>query len=518
MTDSTDNTDSSVSPAPPRTTVPTIDLPTTTEDRMSTQPTTSTTVEAAAPTSAERLSGDEPYVLAFGGQATPWRATLDELVGLDQELAGALVKLDAAVAARLAPVATDLLTITPRGARFLTDDAAPVTPAIAAAGGTAADTADISVPGILFAQHAAIASLPAAGVDITGAAAPAAAIGHSQGVLGVALLQALTRADTIDEEQVVEVHAIARLIGAAAARDTRRLDLGTVGESTPMLSVRGVTRQVLDTVLSRVPGAESLSIGVTNGRQAHILSGRPAELEAVVSALEAAARRSANDRKERRRGGAVLNPVTEFLVTSVPFHTPLLAPAVEDVVAWAERAGLNTTLARELAVAVLIDPVDWPALVDQALASTGSRLVVDLGPGTVLTRLTEAIVAGTGTTVIPAGTARSIDDLDRPGATPVAAVDRARFAPRLTRLPDGRLTLDTAFTRLTGRSAVLLSGMTPTTVDPEIVAAAANAGYWAELAGGGQTTATVLTENLAGLEAALEPWRTAAFNAMFMYI
>ena len=52
MTDSTDNTDSSVSPAPPRTTVPTIDLPTTTEDRMSTQPTTSTTVEAAAPTSA----------------------------------------------------------------------------------------------------------------------------------------------------------------------------------------------------------------------------------------------------------------------------------------------------------------------------------------------------------------------------------------------------------------------------------------------------------------------------------
>ena len=99
MTDSTDNTDSSVSsvsPAPPRTTVPTIDLPTTTEDRMSTQPTTSTTVEAAAPTSAERLSGDEPYVLAFGGQATPWRATLDELVGLDQELAGALVRTNQA--------------------------------------------------------------------------------------------------------------------------------------------------------------------------------------------------------------------------------------------------------------------------------------------------------------------------------------------------------------------------------------------------------------------------------------
>ena len=96
------------------------------------------------------------------------------------------------------------------------------------------------------------------------------------------------------------------------------------------------------------------------------------------------------------------------------------------------------------------------------------------------------------------------------------AVDRSRFTPGLTRLPDGRLTLDTAFTRLTGRSAVMLAGMTPTTVDPEIVAAAANAGYWSELAGGGQTTAKVLADNLEGLRRRLEPGRTAAFNAMFM--
>ena len=72
-----------------------------------------------------------------------------------------------------------------------------------------------------------------------------------------------------------------------------------------------------------------------NGRQAHILSGRPADLLRAVSALEAAAARSEKDRKERRRGGAVLAPVTEFLTTSVPFHTPLLTPAVADVVAWA---------------------------------------------------------------------------------------------------------------------------------------------------------------------------------------
>ena len=472
---------------------------------------TNSQAPSPATTIAERLSGGEPYIITFGGQATPWRQTLADLVSLDHALAADVVAVDQAVAERLAPVSTDLLTVTPRGSRLLDDEAAPVAPQHR----TTADGADVSVPGILMAQHAALASLPGAGID-PAAHAPVSAVGHSQGVLGVSLLQAVQAGE---RERVIEVHAIARLIGAAATRTTRRLDLGTVGESTPMLSVRGVTRSVLDAVLSRVPGSERISVGVTNGRQAHILSGRPADLEAVVTALEAAAARSAKARKDRRRGGAVLAPVTEFLTTSVPFHTPLLAGAVDDVAAWAAACGLNEKLARELATAVLIDPVDWPGLVTGALAAGSDapvRTVLDLGPGNVLVRLTEGVVAGTGTTVVPAGTAKAIDDLDRAGAAPRPGVDRSRFAPRITRLPDGRLTLDTAFTRLTGRSAVLLAGMTPTTVDPAIVAAAANAGYWAELAGGGQTTPAVLTENLQGLEKALEPGRTAAFNAMFM--
>ncbi len=491
-------------------TTPTGNQTPTTEDRMSSQPTTTRT------TTADRLTQGEPYVLTFGGQATPWRQTLSELVGTDRDLAARLVAIDEAVSQRLAPVATDLLVVTPRGARLLDDAAAPLAPAT-----TSADTADLSVPGILMAQHAALAGLPAAGVDVLGSAAPARVIGHSQGVLGVALLQALAAADgEATAPSVIDVHALARLIGAAAARTTQRLGMGPAGESTPMLSVRGVTRDVLNAVLARVPGLageHAVTVGVANGRLAHILSGRPADLERVVTALEKAAARSAEDRKERRRGGAVLAPVTEFIATSVPFHTPLLTQAVTDTVAWAERCGIDTDLARDLAIAVLTDPVDWPGVVTAALSDAGgARLVLDLGPGTVLVRLTEGVVAGTGTSVVAAGTAKALDDLDRPGAVPAQPVDRSRFAPSLTRLPDGRLTLSTAFTRLTGRSAVLLAGMTPTTVDAEIVAAAANAGYWAELAGGGQVTATVLADNLASLEKQLEPGRTAAFNAMFM--
>ena len=186
-------------------------------------------------TVAERLSAGEPYVLAFGGQATPWRSALEGLVGLDGDLAGELAAVDRAVADLLAPVATDLLTITPRGARLLDDGAAPVAPA-----GAGGEGADVSVPGILMAQHAVLACLPGAGVDVR-ATAPTSVIGHSQGVLGVALLEAMARPGEEGRRAVIGVHALARLIGAAAARATRRLDLGPAGRATPMLSVRNLT-------------------------------------------------------------------------------------------------------------------------------------------------------------------------------------------------------------------------------------------------------------------------------------
>ena len=104
--------------------------------------------------------------------------------------------------------------------------------------------------------------------------------------------------------------------------------------------------------------------------------------------------------------------------------------------------------------------------------------------------------------MIPAATAKGRDQLFTPGATIAPAADWSAHAPRLIDRGDGRPVVDTAFTRLTGKSPVLLAGMTPTTVDPAIVAAAANAGHWAELAGGGQVTEQIFAENTARLSAA----------------
>ena len=83
-------------------------------------------------------------------------------------------------------------------------------------------------------------------------------------------------------------------------------------------------------------------------------------------------------------------------------------------------------------------------------------------------------------------------------------------------LPDGSVKLSTKFTRLTGRSPILLAGMTPTTVDAKIVAAAANAGHWAELAGGGQVTEPIFDARIEELTQLLEPGRAIQFNTLFL--
>ena len=117
---------------------------------------------------------------------------------------------------------------------------------------------------------------------------------------------------------------------------------------------------------------------------------------------------------------------------------------------------------------------------------------------------------------MPATTRDGHRSLTAPGATPRLATPWSAYAPSVVTLPDGSLHAETRFSRLTGRSPILLAGMTPTTVDPAIVAAAANAGFWSELAGGGQVTEPIFAENVARLDDLLDPGRTYAFNSLFL--
>ncbi|MCO5313060.1 MAG: DUF1729 domain-containing protein [Microthrixaceae bacterium] len=387
----------------------------------------------------------------------------------------------------------------------------------------------LSVPGIAFAQLLERRALRLHGIGGSGRhdtePAPSVAIGHSQGLLAAAA--ATGRLDEVD------ALALAHLIGTSVARHAVRTGLVANGsEHTPMLAVSGITEaQCLD-LLDEFNAAcspdspDRVVLGVVNGPARLVLVGRPERLAAVQRRL---ATHPALDGPAGRAA-----PRFEPLEVAAGFHHPALAIAVDEVVEAADSIGISladsscadasgcpmnvlgpASTLRHLVEAIVSTPFSW---ID-ALAVPADdqiRWLVDLGPDSSAGQLARAHLAGTGVGVCGVVATGGVSPLLTPGAAPSTDGRFAAFAPTLRRLPDDTLAVDTKLTRLTGQSPFILAGMTPTTVDATIVAAAANAGHWAELAGGGQVTTAILTERLRELDELLDEGIAVHFNTLYL--
>ncbi len=454
----------------------------------------------------DRLQEGAPYALVLGGQGEPWLAGLADLVrdfALEAELEQLVQRADAL----LGPVASQLLRsgvdVTPLAwvdvlavGESAEDDDAPQLPSDEALASPAA-----SVPGILLTQLAGLSALRQQGLD-PAAHRPVAVAGHSQGVLGAVALEGIDPA---------ELYAYARLIGAAAQVVGRRR--GLLGET--MVSVSGERPERVADALGDLPASTRVVTHLRNGRRSVVLSGPEAGLARAVALLQERAEAEKAERERKTTGGSPFAPVIEPVGSGLAFHHPELADAADLAAEWAAAAGLDAERARDLTMRSIVDPVDWVASLETVL-DAGAEWLLDLGPGDLAARLSspEARVRGAG--VLAVATRRGHRELTTPGAAPRRATPWSSFAPTVVSLPDGTVRAETRFTRLTGRSPVLLAGMTPTTVDAQIVAAAANAGFWAELAGGGQVSEQIFTDRVAELDTLLEPGRTYSFNSLFL--
>ncbi|NEW41962.1 DUF1729 domain-containing protein [Nocardia cyriacigeorgica] len=464
----------------------------------------------------DRLLNGAPYALAFGGQGAQWLGELEE-IGRDAALEPELTALVNESAALLEPVAAQLLVVRPVGfdpiGWMLEDELvdADQGETSAAPSDQVLRSATVSMPGVMLTQLAALRALRLQGLD-PAEHAPAAIIGHSQGRLAASAVEAGGTRDA-------ELLAIAQLIGAAAGLVARRRGLMPVGDRSPMVAVSNVDpdelRAVVAEVSEGVDPAVAAVVSIRNGRRRAVLSGTPAQLERVRLRCEQIHAEQTRERDAKTRGGSVFAPIFEDIDVDVAFHHPALADTVDLVSGWAGQCGLDTELAGSLAEQILVDPIDWVATVD-AVVSEGAEWILDLGPGDLLSRVTGGSLKGTGVGIVAAATRAGQRSLLTPGAAPEVAQPWSAFAPRPVRLPNGRIVVETAFTRLTGRSPVLLAGMTPTTVDAKIVAAAANAGHWAELAGGGQVTEQIFADRVAELKTLLHPGRSVQFNSLFL--
>lgn len=466
-------------------------------------------VASSAHALVDLLNAGEPYAVAFGGQGASWLENLEELVssaGIESELS----EIVGEAALLLEPVARELVVVRPIGFEpmqwvraLAADEPLPSAKQLT--------TAAISGPGILLAQMAAIRAVQRQGLDLAGTP-PVAVAGHSQGIIAAEALKANGTRDA-------ELLALLQLIGAAGSLVSRRRGMVGRGDKSPMVSVTNVDperiAELLEDFSQDVRTVLPPVLSIRNGRRSVVITGTPEQLARFELYCSKITEKDEAERKNKLRGGAVFSPVFQGVQVEVGFHTPRLADGIEVVDRWAAKCGIDTELAHAMTEAIFVKPIDWVAEVER-MHDAGARWIIDLGPSDTVTRLTSPIIRGLGVGIVPAATRAGQRSLFTVGAAPVVQPAWSSFAPTAVELPNGDVKLSTKFTRLTGRSPILLAGMTPTTVDAKIVAAAANAGHWAELAGGGQVTEEIFENRVAELTQLLEPGRAIQFNSLFL--
>jgi enoyl reductase-like protein/acyl dehydratase len=402
--------------------------------------------------------------------------------------------------------------------------------------------APVSYPLIFTTQIARYARLLYAGYRQPRLGTRVVAVaGHSQGVLG-ALCVAETFGSTDIAERAADYAELALLFGLRMQQAFPTVALPPqvlaealkdgVGEPTPMAALHGLQSAELEAALVKL-GAP-LTLALDNAPLRKVVAGEPADLERLRRAI---AEESANAKKARAAGryaGRVPNVEWQYLDVSVPFHTPYLSSALERVQADAAALGFSVgalkvpvldtdsglvldgdVLARALR-GQCVAPVSWTRDV-HTLVKMGATCLLDFGPSDLVARLSSSNLKGCSVPVLAiateAGEKAAVDPVKLP-ASPGPHYDT--FAPTLAMGADGRRVLENRFTRWHGRPPVFLAGMTPTTVETPIVAAAVNAGYLAELAGGGQVTEPILRQRLRELQATLVPGQGIVFNALYL--
>ncbi len=405
-----------------------------------------------------------------------------------------------------------------------------------------AATGPFSLVGNLLTNLVCLAALDSEGLRAASTAASTRSAGHSAGLLAAVVATARGRDGLVPVGVASDAARIAAIMGAYAARHPWAVSDSAVaaalaGEETagtPMVAISGPRTARLAAILAGVGADEQIAIGVVNGPTRHILAGEPSSLAHLRVGLEGLAQAEAKKRAAGQLGGTPFRFAWEPLASSVPFHHPDLDGAAQDALARITDLGLGLppigaaritdpatgqdlpaqdTL-RALVVSVLARPHDWAgAVINSVPAGTVAIMVSPLG---ALAGQTAADLRGRAALVIDPATPAGRMALFTPGSAPAIPETYERFAPRAVRTADGTLRLANLHTRKSGRSPMILPGMTPSTAEAPIVVAAANGGHVAELAGGGQVNERIFTERIAELVEGLEPGQEVVLNALHL--
>ncbi|HYN57887.1 MAG TPA: fatty acid synthase subunit beta domain-containing protein [Motilibacterales bacterium] len=493
-------------------------------------------VALAGSMAAGLAAGSHPTTLLFPGIDASWpRALATALVGRP-DLAG-----------WVDTVVTDLddwaQTPQVRALGLFADGFSPLLPTSPEAPiGPVAATGPFSLVGNLLTNLVALAALDDEGLRAASTAASTRSAGHSAGLLAAVVATARGRDGLVPVAVAADAARIAAIMGAQAARHPWAVSdsavaaalAGEESAGTPMVAISGPRTARLAAILAGIGAGERIAIGVVTGPTRHILAGDPTALAHLRTGLEGLSQGEATKRAAGQLGGTPFRFAWEPLASSVPFHHPDLDGAAQDALARIAELGLalpsigaaritdpatGQDLAAEgtleaVVTSVLARPHDWASAVTRSVSA--GTVAIMVSPMGALAGQTAADLRGRAALVIDPSTTAGRMALFTPGSAPAIPETYERFAPRAVRANDGTLRLANLHTRLSGRSPMILPGMTPSTVEAPIVVAAANGGHVAELAGGGQVTERIFTERMTEVAEGLEPGQEVVLNALFL--
>lgn len=385
--------------------------------------------------------------------------------------------------------------------------------------------------------------------------------GHSQGLItAVAVASADSWEDFI--EKAVKAVSLMFFIGYRCLMTYPRTTLpptmlqdslnNNEGKPSLMLSVRDLSGNQLDEFIEQtnkhLPENKKIVVSLINGAKNFVLSGPPESLYGLNLALRNKKAHSGLDQTRIPFSQRKMKFSNRFLPVFAPFHSHLLKPATELILQDVQRENLyfhrndlkmpvldtfngqniqnseKEVLNKRIVECITELPVRWEAATDFS-----STHLLDFGPGGVsgLGTLTHRIKEGTGTRVIFAGVLDISTGDDEYGFKQelfIRTKDSVKWAPnwfeeyqpRLIKNINGKVYVDTKFSRLLGKPPLMVPGMTPTTVHPEIVAATINAGYHIELAGGGYFDPNMMEKALEEVRRNIEPGRGIAVNLIYV--
>ncbi|KAJ2052530.1 fatty acid synthase alpha subunit Lsd1 [Coemansia sp. S16] len=382
------------------------------------------------------------------------------------------------------------------------------------------------------------------------------AVGHSLGIGTAAAFSTLTDEQSFFDvgERILGIQLLAGAFPQLYYPCHRVLsdpNLGT--ESRPMVSVQGITKPVLEKLItkfnSRQPSpAEHAFLAVANTVDKFTVA---SEISSAAKFVELLRSESADQDKDQSRiPYSLRKPVitSQYTTISVPYHCPLLQSAAEAAYAvavekeWVLRSEdmqivvrasddghdirTEADLTQYLFDSICVLPVDWP----QATRYPGITHIIDFGPDGLsgFGLLAYKNIEGMGIPVVCAGALVSRSskpymgskaDLYKTDLASVTTVPNwlAEFGPKLVRTADDdQLHIDSPMSRVLGAPTVMVAGMTPTTASASFVAAISNAGYHVELAGGGMPTESDMERTIDSLVKLAKPGQGITLNCIYM--